>query len=99
MIALATLLGWGVVNGDWQPRGPERGGRAHHRLPGALGLATPMAVAAATGRVARAGLFVRDASAFERMDRLATIVFDKTGTLTEGRPSVVDVADRLRLGS
>ena len=59
--------------------------------PCALGLATPMAVAVATGRGAREGLFVREASAFERMDRLATLVFDKTGTLTEGKPSVVDV--------
>jgi Cu+-exporting ATPase len=49
-----------------------------------------MAVAVATARGARAGLFVREASAFERMDRLAAIVFDKTGTITEGKPSVVD---------
>ncbi len=60
--------------------------------PCALGLATPMAVAVATGRGARAGLLVREASAFERMDRLATVVFDKTGTLTEGRPTIVAVA-------
>jgi len=60
--------------------------------PCALGLATPMAVAVATGRGARAGLIIREASAFERMDRLRTIVFDKTGTLTEGRPTIVEVA-------
>jgi len=47
-------------------------------------------VAVATSRGARAGLFVREASAFERMDRLATMVFDKTGTLTEGKPTVVE---------
>jgi Cu+-exporting ATPase len=50
-----------------------------------------MAVAVATGRGARAGLLVREASAFERMDRLAAVVFDKTGTVTEGKPGVVDV--------
>ena len=57
--------------------------------PCALGLATPMAVAVATGRGARAGLLVREASAFERMDRIKAVVFDKTGTVTEGRPAVV----------
>jgi Cu+-exporting ATPase len=59
--------------------------------PCALGLATPMAVAVATGRGARAGLLVREASAFERMDRLETVVLDKTGTLTRGKPSLTDV--------
>src|SRR5262249_30442331 len=58
--------------------------------PCALGLATPMAVAVATGRGARAGLLVREASAFERMDRLETIVLDKTGTVTEGEPVVTE---------
>lgn len=50
-----------------------------------------MAVAVATGRGARAGLIVREASAFERMDRLNMVVFDKTGTITEGKPGVVEV--------
>ena len=49
-----------------------------------------MAVAVATGRGAKAGILVRDASAFERMDRVQTLVFDKTGTLTQGKPSVAE---------
>ncbi|MFO0954621.1 MAG: HAD family hydrolase [Isosphaeraceae bacterium] len=49
-----------------------------------------MAVAVATSRE-RGPVCSCDASAFERMDRLDTIVLDKTGTLTEGRPSVTDV--------
>ena len=36
-------------------------------------------------------MLVREASAFERMDRLRTVVFDKTGTVTEGRPTIVRV--------
>ena len=90
-IALATLLGWGLVAGDWSKGFICAAAVLIIACPCALGLATPMAVAVATGRGAREGLFVREASAFERMDRLTTIVFDKTGTLTEGKPSVVDV--------
>ncbi|MBM3260195.1 MAG: cadmium-translocating P-type ATPase [Candidatus Sericytochromatia bacterium] len=57
--------------------------------PCALGLAVPLAVAAASGRAARAGLLVRDAAALERVRDLDMVVFDKTGTLTEGTPEVI----------
>jgi P-type Cu+ transporter len=59
--------------------------------PCALGLATPMSVMTATGRGARAGVLVRDASALERMAYVDTLIIDKTGTLTEGRPTLTDV--------
>ena len=90
LIAVLTLLGWAFLTSDWNQAVLNAAAVLIIACPCALGLATPMAVAVATSRGARAGLFVRDASAFERMDRLATVVFDKTGTLTEGRPTVVD---------
>ncbi|MFO0956596.1 MAG: heavy metal translocating P-type ATPase [Isosphaeraceae bacterium] len=89
-IALVTLLGWGLIGSDWSRAAWNASAVLIIACPCALGLATPMAVAAATGRGARAGLLVRDASAFERMDRLDTVVFDKTGTLTEGKPSLAE---------
>jgi Cu+-exporting ATPase len=91
VIALFTLLGWGLFSADWSQAVLNAAAVLIIACPCALGLATPMAVAVATSRGARAGLFVREASAFERMDKLGIIVLDKTGTLTEGKPVVVDV--------
>jgi len=51
--------------------------------PCALGLATPLAIAVAIGRAARAGILVKGGDALERLARPARIVLDKTGTLTE----------------
>ena len=50
--------------------------------PCALSLATPVALAAATTRLARLGLLVTRADAIERLARVDTVIFDKTGTLT-----------------
>lgn len=58
--------------------------------PCALGLATPTAIMAATGRAARNGIFVRDGEALETASRISVLLFDKTGTITEGRPVVTD---------
>jgi P-type Cu+ transporter len=60
--------------------------------PCALGLATPVAVMAGTGRGAQLGLLIRGGESLERVRGLATVVLDKTGTLTTGHPAVVRVA-------
>ncbi len=57
--------------------------------PCALSLATPLAVSAAIGKAARAGIMVKSAEALELLSRIKTVVFDKTKTLTTGRFSVV----------
>ena len=59
--------------------------------PCALGLATPVAVMAGTGRGAQLGLLIRGGESLERVHGLATVVLDKTGTLTMGHPAVVRV--------
>jgi Cu+-exporting ATPase len=94
VVAVLTLLGWGGFRGDWDEGLRNAAAVLIIACPCALGLATPMAVAVATGRGARAGLFIREASSFERMGKLRTVAFDKTGTLTVGRPRLVDVVAR-----
>lgn len=56
--------------------------------PCAFGMATPMAVAVASGLGASRGILVRNGAVLERLSSIDHFVFDKTGTLTEGRPAV-----------
>ena len=64
--------------------------------PCAIGLATPLALAVAIGRLAGRGVIVRDAAALEGAARVRTLLLDKTGTLTLGHPTIV--ATRLAHG-
>ena len=59
--------------------------------PCALGLATPVAVMAGTGRGAELGILFRNAETLETLQRVKTILLDKTGTVTKNRPAVTHV--------
>ncbi|MFH1687526.1 MAG: heavy metal translocating P-type ATPase [bacterium] len=59
--------------------------------PCALGLATPTAILAGTGRAAREGLIIRGGDVLEKLTRIDTVLVDKTGTLTHGRLDVAEV--------
>jgi len=56
--------------------------------PCALGLATPMSIMVGSGRMAQAGVLVKDARAIEEMNKVNTLIIDKTGTITEGKPAL-----------
>ena len=60
--------------------------------PCALSLATPAAMTAALGALARAGLVATRANAVERLALATHCLADKTGTLTEGRFRLRSVA-------
>lgn len=57
--------------------------------PCAFGLATPMAIAVASGVAARWGVLVKNGAVLEQLSNTTHVLFDKTGTLTKGEMSVV----------
>nr|MBX2819557.1 heavy metal translocating P-type ATPase [Rhodothermaceae bacterium] len=70
---------------------------AHHVVallviscPCALGMATPLAMAIASGRAARKGIFIKSDEAIQQLTEIDTVVLDKTGTLTNGAMTLVD---------
>ena len=86
LTALAALAVWGVWGGDWRHATNVAAAVLIITCPCGLGLAVPAVLTAASGRLFRQGVLLKDGEALEKLARVDAVVLDKTGTLTTGRP-------------
>lgn len=87
-IAVITFIIWYVSTGSFLPALIRFTAILVIACPCALGLATPTAVMAGTGRGAKSGVLFKSSEGLQKLSQIKSIILDKTGTLTKGEPLV-----------
>ncbi|MBQ8375096.1 MAG: heavy metal translocating P-type ATPase [Clostridia bacterium] len=90
LIALVTFFVWIAIKQDISQAANYAISVLVISCPCSLGLATPVAVMAATGRGMSLGILYKDAEALQKAKDINCVLLDKTATLTVGEPKVTD---------
>ncbi|MBR3804858.1 MAG: cadmium-translocating P-type ATPase [Clostridia bacterium] len=88
LIAIITLAVWLIIGKPFDFAFTRAISVLVISCPCALGLATPLAVTVATGKMASFGVLVKNAEVLERIGLTNVCIMDKTGTVTIGKVKV-----------
>ena len=92
LLAVLSFIGWYIYTSDVRTSLNIAAAVLIITCPCALGLAVPAVTTAASGRLFRRGMLIKDATALERLAKVDAVVFDKTGTLTAGTPELTNLS-------
>jgi len=87
-ISLASFIIWFAVSKDFEFSLKIAISILVIACPCALGLATPTAIMAGTGRGSELGILIRNGEVLETASKINRLFFDKTGTITKGKPEL-----------
>ncbi|TNF39050.1 MAG: cation-translocating P-type ATPase, partial [Gammaproteobacteria bacterium] len=93
-LLLATLTFFWWVESDFETALMAATAVMIITCPCAFGMATPMAIAVASGLGARYGILVKNGTVLEYLSAINHVVFDKTGTLTRGKMQLQKIYSR-----